>query len=158
MRHYELMVILDPDLEERTIAPSLDTFLNVVRNGGGSVDKVDVWGRRRLSFEISKKTEGIYAVVDLNAEPAVLKELDRQLNLNESILRTKVMRPDLRASSASKVKAIKAKTPAKAPDAPAGPAAVAAAPAAAPAAAAAPDKDAAPAEAETTDAPAQADS
>ena len=156
MRHYELMVILDPDLEERTIAPSLDTFLNVVRNGGGTVDKVDVWGRRRLSFEISKKTEGIYAVVDLNAEPAVLKELDRQLNLNESILRTKVMRPDLRASSASKVKALKAATPAKAPDAPAGPAAVAAAPAApsaAPAAAAA-----APAEAETTDAPAQTDS
>ena len=159
MRHYELMVILDPDLEERTIAPSLDTFLNVVRNGGGSVDKVDVWGRRRLSFEISKKTEGIYAVVDLNAEPAVLKELDRQLNLNESILRTKVMRPDLRASSASKVKALKAATPAKAPDAPAGPAAVAAAPAAAPAAAAAPaTAAAAPAEAETTDAPAQADS
>ena len=158
MRHYELMVILDPDLEERTIAPSLDTFLNVVRNGGGSVDKVDVWGRRRLSFEISKKTEGIYAVVDLNAEPAVLKELDRQLNLNESILRTKVMRPDLRASSATKVKALKAATPAKAPDAPAGPAAVAAAPSAAPAAPAAPAAAAAPAEAETTDAPAQADS
>ena len=156
MRHYELMVILDPDLEERTIAPSLDTFLNVVRNGGGSVDKVDVWGRRRLSFEISKKTEGIYAVVDLNAEPAVLKELDRQLNLNESILRTKVMRPDLRASSASKVKALKAATPAKAPDAPAGPAAVAAAPAA-PAAAPVAAAEA-PAEAATTDAPAQADS
>jgi small subunit ribosomal protein S6 len=50
MRHYELMVILDPDLEERTIAPSLDQFLGVVRQGGGSVDKVDVWGRRRLAF------------------------------------------------------------------------------------------------------------
>ena len=141
MRHYELMVILDPDLEERTIAPSLDTFLNVVRNGGGTVEKVDVWGRRRLSFEISKKTEGIYAVVDLNAEPAVLKELDRQLNLNESILRTKVMRPDLRASSPTRAKAAKAAAPAApAPAAaPAGPAAVAAAsasaaPASAPAA------------------------
>ena len=141
MRHYELMVILDPDLEERTIAPSLDTFLNVVRNGGGTVEKVDVWGRRRLSFEISKKTEGIYAVVDLNAEPAVLKELDRQLNLNESILRTKVMRPDLRASSPTRAKAAKAAAPA-APvpaAAPAGPAVVAAAsapaaPASAPAA------------------------
>ena len=66
MRHYELMVILDPDLEERTIAPSLDTFLNVIRNGGGTVDKVDIWGRRRLSFEIDKKAEGIYAVIDLN--------------------------------------------------------------------------------------------
>ena len=112
MRHYELMVILDPDLEERTIAPSLETFLNVVRNGGGTVEKVDVWGRRRLSFEIDKKVEGIYAVVDLNAEPAVMKELDRQLNLNESILRTKVMRPDLRASKPAPAKAPKPAAPA----------------------------------------------
>ncbi|MCU1588125.1 MAG: ribosomal protein [Frankiales bacterium] len=96
MRHYELMVILDPDLEERTIAPSLDTFLNVVRTGGGSVDKVDIWGKRRLSFEIAKKSEGIYAVIDLQAEPATMKELDRQLNLNEAVLRTKVLRPELR--------------------------------------------------------------
>ena len=96
MRRYELMVILDPDLEERTIAPSLDTFLNVIRQGGGSVEKVDVWGRRRLAYEIDKKVEGIYAVVDLTAEPAVMKELDRQLNLNESIVRTKVLRPELR--------------------------------------------------------------
>ncbi len=122
MRHYELMVILDPDLEERTIAPSLETFLNVVRNGGGTVEKVDVWGRRRLSFEIDKKAEGIYAVVDLNAEPAVMKELDRQLNLNESILRTKVMRPDLRASTPAPAKAPK---PAAVPATPA-PAAAAA--------------------------------
>jgi small subunit ribosomal protein S6 len=90
------MVILDPDLEERTVAPSLDQFLNVIRQGGGNVEKVDVWGRRRLSFEIDKKAEGIYAVVDLQAEPAVVKELDRQLNLNESVLRTKVIRPDIR--------------------------------------------------------------
>jgi small subunit ribosomal protein S6 len=90
------MVILDPDLEERTIAPSLDTFLNVVRQGNGTVEKVDIWGRRRLSFEINKKAEGIYAVVDLQAEPDVMKELDRQLNLNESVLRTKVIRPELR--------------------------------------------------------------
>ena len=96
MRHYELMVILDPELEERTVAPSLDQFLNVVRQGGGTVEKVDIWGRRRLAFEISKKTEGIYAVVDLQAEPATVKELDRQLNLNEAVLRTKVIRPDLR--------------------------------------------------------------
>ena len=99
MRHYELMVILDPDLEERTIAPSLETFLNVVRNGGGTVEKVDVWGRRRLSFEIDKKVEGIYAVVDLQSEPAAVSELDRQLNLNESVLRTKVMRRDPAAAT-----------------------------------------------------------
>lgn len=96
MRHYELMVILDPDLEERTVAPSLDQFLNVVRNGGGTVEKVDIWGRRRMAYEINKKPDGIYAVIDLNAEPAVVKELDRQLNLNEAVMRTKVMRPDMR--------------------------------------------------------------
>jgi small subunit ribosomal protein S6 len=93
------MVILDPDLEERTVAPSLDTFLNVIRTSGGNVEKVDVWGRRRLSFEIDKKVEGIYAVVDLQAEPAAVLELDRQLNLNESVLRTKVIRPEMRSTN-----------------------------------------------------------
>jgi small subunit ribosomal protein S6 len=96
VRHYEVMVILDPDLEERTVAPSLDTFLNVIRRSGGSVEKVDIWGRRRLAYEIDKKVEGIYAVVDLQSEPAAVSELDRQLNLNESVLRTKVIRPDQR--------------------------------------------------------------
>jgi small subunit ribosomal protein S6 len=94
MRAYELMVILDPNLEERTVQPSLDTYLNVVRNDGGSVDTVDIWGRRRLAYEIDKNAEGIYAVVTLQAEPATVKELDRQLTLNESVLRTKVIRPD----------------------------------------------------------------
>jgi small subunit ribosomal protein S6 len=96
MRAYELMVILDPELEERTVAPSLDTYLNVVRKDGGSVENIDIWGRRRLAYEIAKNAEGIYAVVSLQAEPATVKELDRQLTLNESVLRTKVIRPDAR--------------------------------------------------------------
>ncbi|AUN42651.1 30S ribosomal protein S6 [Tsukamurella pulmonis] len=92
MRNYELMVILDPSLDERTVAPSLETFLNVVRKDGGSVGNVDIWGKRRLAYEISKNAEGIYAVIDLTAEPATVNELDRQLKLNESVLRTKVLR------------------------------------------------------------------
>ncbi|MBB4696122.1 small subunit ribosomal protein S6 [Actinoplanes abujensis] len=96
LRHYELMVILDPSLEERLVGPSLDQYLNVIRTAGGSVEKLDVWGRRRLSFEINKKAEGIYAVVDLQATPEAVAELDRQLRLNESILRTKVIRPETR--------------------------------------------------------------
>lgn len=96
MRQYELMVILDPDLEERIVAPSLDKFLNVIRQGGGSVENVNIWGRRKLAYEISKKSEGIYAVVDMTTEPAVAKELDRQLNLNESVLRTKLVRPGVK--------------------------------------------------------------
>ncbi len=94
MRQYEMMIILDPQLEERTVAPSLDQFLGVVTSQGGSVDKVDVWGKRRLSFEINKRTEGVYAVVALSCTPATVAELDRQLSLNESILRTKVLRRD----------------------------------------------------------------
>ncbi len=92
MRNYELMVILDPSLDERTVAPSLETFLNVVRKDGGSIGNVDIWGKRRLAYEIAKNAEGIYAVIDLSAEPATVNELDRQLKLNESVLRTKVLR------------------------------------------------------------------
>jgi small subunit ribosomal protein S6 len=94
MRHYELVVILDPNLDERTINPSLETFLRVVRNDGGTVEKVDVWGKRRMAYEIAKHAEGIYAVLDVHCEPATVAELDRQLSLNESVLRTKVMRVD----------------------------------------------------------------
>ncbi len=92
MRHYEMMIILDPGLEEGTVQPSLEQFLTVVKTDGGNVDKVDVWGRRRLAYEIEKKAEGIYAVVDMMAEPASVRELDRQLGLNEAVLRTKVLR------------------------------------------------------------------
>ena len=96
MRNYEVIVILDPDLEERTVAPSLDTYLNVITKDGGTVNKVDIWGRRRLAFDINKKAEGIYAVLDLQCSPAAVAELDRQLSLNESVMRSKVMRPDQR--------------------------------------------------------------
>ncbi|UYM07852.1 30S ribosomal protein S6 [Solicola gregarius] len=96
MRRYELMVILDPDLEERTVAPNLDQYLNVVRQDGGEIESVDVWGRRRLAYEIDKKSEGIYAVVEFSAKPETVKELDRQMSLSESVIRTKVVRPDAR--------------------------------------------------------------
>lgn len=94
MHQYELMVILDPEIDERTVAPSLDKFLNVVRNDGGSVDNIDIWGRRRLAYEINKKSEGIYAVVQLTATGDTTKELDRQLKLSEAVMRTKVLRAE----------------------------------------------------------------
>jgi small subunit ribosomal protein S6 len=91
---YELLVILDPEIDERTVAPSLDKFLNVIRNDGGTIDSVDIWGRRRLAYEIKKKSEGIYAVVNLTATSAATVELDRQLKLSEAVLRTKVLRAE----------------------------------------------------------------
>jgi small subunit ribosomal protein S6 len=97
LRNYEVMVILDPSIEERTVPDSLDKYLNVIRKDGGTVENVDVWGRRRLAYEVKKNAEGIYAVIKLSAEPATVKEFDRQLTLNEAILRTKVIRPGARS-------------------------------------------------------------
>lgn len=115
---YELMVILDPEIDERTVAPSLDKFLNVIRNDGGTIDSVDIWGRRRLAYEINKKTEGIYAVVQLTATPAATKELDRQLGLSEAVMRTKVLRAEeaiAQVAAAAKVAEEKAARKAAAP-------------------------------------------
>jgi small subunit ribosomal protein S6 len=118
MHQYELMVILDPEIDERTVAPSLDKFLNVIRNDGGSIDKVDIWGRRRLAYEINKKSEGIYAVVALTANPDATVELDRQLKLSEAVMRTKVLRAEeaiAQVAEAAKLSAEKAARKAAAP-------------------------------------------
>ncbi|MCU1471932.1 MAG: ribosomal protein [Glaciihabitans sp.] len=156
MHQYELMVILDPEIDERTVAPSLDKFLNVVRDAGGTVENVDIWGRRRLAYEINKKTEGIYAVVQLTANPSATVELDRQLKLSEAVMRTKVLRAEeaiaqvAEATKAAEEKAARkaAATPkvVAAPKTDAAPAApkADAAPAATPAAEPAPVAEAAP--------------
>jgi small subunit ribosomal protein S6 len=119
---YELMVILDPEIDERTVAPSLDKFLNVIRNDGGSIDSVDIWGRRRLAYEINKKTEGIYAVVQLTANASATVELDRQLKLSEAVMRTKVLRAEeaiAQVAEAAKLAEEKAARKAAAPPKPA---------------------------------------
>src|SRR5699024_7032630 len=97
----ELLLILDPTLDERTVAPSIDQFLNVVRQDGGEVENVDVWGKRRLAYEIAKNPEGIYALIHVACSAEPVAELDRQLNLNESVLRTKITRPVVRSKPAS---------------------------------------------------------
>lgn len=94
VRQYEIMIILDPSQDERTVTPSLDKYLETVRKDNGKVVKVDVWGKRRLAYPINKNEEGIYAVIDLECESATVLELDRVLNLNDSVMRTKVLRGD----------------------------------------------------------------
>ncbi|MBX9472135.1 30S ribosomal protein S6 [Microcella sp.] len=105
MHQYELMVILDPEIDERTVAPSLDKFLGVIRNDGGTIENVDIWGRRRLAYEINKKNEGIYAVVNFSATPAATQELDRQLKLSEAVMRTKVLRTEEAVARAASIEA-----------------------------------------------------
>ena len=94
MRQYEMMVILDPEVDERTVQPSLEKYLGVITNDKGTVDNVDVWGRRRLAYPIKKKSDGIYVVINFTSESTTAKELERQLSFNETILRTKLLRPD----------------------------------------------------------------
>lgn len=91
---YELMVILNPELDERTVAPNLDKFLKVITESGGTIENVDMWGKRRLAYEIQKKNEGIYVVVNFTASSEATNELDRQLKLSELIMRTKVLRAE----------------------------------------------------------------
>ena len=95
MRNYEIMVIVDPDVDDRQVQGVVEKPFEAFKAAGGTVDNVDLWGRRRLAYDINKKSEGIYAVLTVTAEPAVVKELDRQYTLNEQIMRTKVLRPDL---------------------------------------------------------------
>ncbi|MBC7723430.1 MAG: 30S ribosomal protein S6 [Burkholderiaceae bacterium] len=156
MQQYELMVILDPEIDERTVAPSLDKFLNVIRNDGGTIDKVDIWGRRRLAYEINKKTEGIYAVVALTANSSATVELDRQLKLSEAVMRTKVLRAEeaiAQVAEAAKLSAEKAARKAAAPKAADDSAAAASSIASV---ASAPKSDAAPAAPKAPAAPAKA--
>lgn len=101
MRAYELMVLIDPDVDERTVEPTVKKYLEVVTKDGGTVENVDIWGRRRLAYEIQKKAEAIYVVVNFTSTPETSKELDRQLSLNETIMRTKIIRPEEQKISAT---------------------------------------------------------
>jgi len=94
VHQYELMVIISPEIDERTVATSLDKFLAVITKDGGTIENTDIWGKRKLAYEIEKKSEGIYAVVNFTATSATAQELDRQLRLSEAVLRTKVLRAD----------------------------------------------------------------
>jgi len=93
MRPYEIMVILDPTLDERTVAPSLETFLNVVRKDGGSVAR-STSGPAPAGIRDRQACRRHLCGDRSQSRPATVSELDRQLSLNESVLRTKVMRTD----------------------------------------------------------------
>jgi small subunit ribosomal protein S6 len=98
MRPYEIMIILDADGEEAAVPPMLDKFLAVITQAGGTIDNVDIWGKRHMAYPINKKADGLYAVVNFTANPADAQELDRQLGLSEAVLRTKLLRADVRPS------------------------------------------------------------
>ena len=104
MRPYEVMVILDAGLEEDAIRAAVDRSTDLIRSRGGAPGRVDRWGKRRFAYELGHRWEGYYVVIEAQAEPAVMAELDRTLRLADEVIRHKVIRlPDaaVRAQRAS---------------------------------------------------------
>jgi len=93
MRNYEVMIILDPSLEDKDAKATVDKFLTTVTTRGGSVRNIDHWGKRRFAYEIRHITEGYYTVVELEAEASTVDELSRVLSLADGVIRHKVIRP-----------------------------------------------------------------
>jgi small subunit ribosomal protein S6 len=92
MRPYEVMVILEPTLEEAQVQAVVNRSTELLQSEGGTVNKVDKWGKRRFSYEIAKKTEGFYVLLDVASEPAPMAELDRVLRLADDVIRHKIIR------------------------------------------------------------------
>ncbi|MHB1930468.1 MAG: 30S ribosomal protein S6 [Acidimicrobiales bacterium] len=95
MRPYEVMVILDAGLDEDVIRATIDRATQLVTTGGGTVGRVDRWGRRRFAYEVHHRSEGYYVVIEATAEPSVMADLHRMLGLTDEVVRHKVIRlPD----------------------------------------------------------------
>ena len=85
------MLILPAEADDQAVSGVIDRISGVIGAAGGDVKKVDQWGRRRLAFEIDKRSEGFYVVAEMNADPASIKELDRVLSLADEVVRFKVV-------------------------------------------------------------------
>jgi small subunit ribosomal protein S6 len=104
MRPYEVVVILEPSLEESQVQAILNKSTEQLQASGSTVNKVDKWGKRRFAYEIAKKTEGFYVLLDVSSEPEPMADLDRQLRLADDVLRHKIVRLPEAAISGNKRK------------------------------------------------------
>jgi len=87
MRKYELVCIVQPDLDETAFKGAVDRVKGWVTESGGSVDKVDVWGRRRLAFPIHKQRDGQYVLLNISLDPKSTSALERNIRYLETVLR-----------------------------------------------------------------------
>ncbi len=92
MNQYEVMYVIDTALEEQARADLINRFSGLVEANGGQVDRVDEWGKRRLAYAINYKTEGYYVLMYIAAPAALPRELERNFQINESVLRYMVIR------------------------------------------------------------------
>jgi small subunit ribosomal protein S6 len=84
---YEILVIFDPRPTDEDVTALLTRLQDNLKSLGADVGKAESWGKRRLAYDIRKQREGTYAVIECHAAPAVIKEFERQLGLNEQVLR-----------------------------------------------------------------------
>ena len=96
MRTYELMIITNGGLDDAAVQGVIERFTKLVADQGGSVDKVDHWGKRQFAYEIQHMTEGYYTVIDVQIGTEGLQELDRQLGIADEVVRHKIIRPAAR--------------------------------------------------------------
>ncbi|GKU25835.1 MULTISPECIES: 30S ribosomal protein S6 [Clostridium] len=87
MRKYETIFILHPTFEEEAVKATIEKFKGVIENGGGTIDNVDFWGKRKLAYEISKVNDGYYTLVNFTAGPELPRELDRIFRITDGVLR-----------------------------------------------------------------------
>ena len=101
MRSYELMIITRGSLEETAVTATIERFTTLIADQGGTVERVDHWGKRQFAYEIQHMNEGYYTVIDLQVSSEGLLELERQLRLADEVVRHKVVRPGPRIKRAS---------------------------------------------------------
>ena len=92
MRPYDVMVILEPAMEESAVQQMINRSTEVLTKGAGTVNRVEKWGKRRLAYELNHRTEGYYVLFDITSDVAPLDELDRNLRLADEVLRHKIVR------------------------------------------------------------------
>ena len=92
LRPYEVMVILDADLDEETIRAAVERWLALIESDGAERGHVDYWDKRRLAYEINRKADGFYVVFQARSLPAPMVELHRVLSLADEVIRHKVLR------------------------------------------------------------------
>jgi len=102
MRPYEVMVIFDASLEEDAIRVAVDRFTQQLTAAGAKSVTADHWGKRRLAYPVRHRSEGYYVVIEANAAPPALSDLDRQLGITDDVIRHKVLRLPERAAGRSR--------------------------------------------------------
>lgn len=104
-KQYELVYIASPDATEDQLTELQTLIDGIVTKAGGTVDKTDVWGRRRLAYQIGRFKEGHYVVTVFSSEGVLVKELDRRLKVNDLVVRHLIVRVDEELEKAARAKA-----------------------------------------------------